>query len=209
LKQSLIEQIADIRSGKTTFHKDVTHPTIFQELLTNPNIPDSEKTDDRLGDEALVVISAGLSTTAAALTTSTYYLAERPKVHDRLLQEFKEAGVLRANGDLNAEKLNRNTLEKLPYLFGVIHEAIRLSGGGVGVRLTRIAPDQDLVYKEWVIPRGTAVSMSQLDILLNEDIFEDALEFKPERWFGEPGKELEKKGWVPFGRGSRMCLGMK
>lgn len=206
----MIEQIADIRSGKTTFHKDVAHPTIFQELLENPNIPDSEKTDDRLGDEALVVISAGLSTTAAALTTSTFHITNTPAILRKLRAELEEAGVCSASGKLNVDKLTRSNLERLLYLNGIVHEGIRLSGGGVGVRLTRIAPDEDLVYKDWVIPRGQAVSMSQLDILLNPDIFgDDVMEFKPERWFGDAGKELEKKGWVAFGRSTRMCLGMK
>lgn len=78
------------------------------------------------------------------------------------------------------------------------------------MRLTRIAPDQDLVYGEWVIPRGTAVGMSQLDVLLSEGIFgDDVLEFRPERWSGAQGRELERRGGVAFGRGSRMCLGMK
>lgn len=206
----MIEQIADIRSGRTTFEKNPNHPTIFQELLENSNIPGSEKSDDRLGDEALVVISAGLSTTAAALTTSTFYLSFNSSMHQKLLSEFRDNSIICPSGNLDPSKLNRSTLENLPYLSGIVHEGIRLSGGGVGVRLTRIAPDQDLVYKDWIIPRGSAVGMSQLDVLLSKEIFgEDVMEFRPERWEGARGKELEKKGWVPFGRGSRMCLGMK
>jgi cytochrome P450 len=42
----------------------------------------------------------------------------------------------------------------------------------------------------------------------NEAIFPDAETFNPARWlFGDAGK-LEKY-LVPFGSGSRMCIGMK
>lgn len=194
---------------KADHDKSVPHHTIFRELIDNPLLPESEKTDDRLGDEALVVISAGLVTTASALSAATFYLAKNPYMHKKLIQELRNAGIYSANGKLDQEKLDRSTLEKLPYLHGVVHEGIRCSGGGVGVRLTRLAPEQELVYKNWVIPKNTPVGMSNADVLFDEAIFPDAGTFRPERWFGEEGKEIERRGWVPFGRGSRMCLGMR
>lgn len=42
----------------------------------------------------------------------------------------------------------------------------------------------------------------------NEEIFPNATEFKPERWLQSNSKELERY-LVPFGSGSRMCIGMK
>jgi cytochrome P450 len=48
--------------------------------------------------------------------------------------------------------------------------------------------------------------MSLRDILLDEEIFEHPLEFLPERWLAKDSKRC--KGYLPFGRGSRMCIGM-
>ena len=42
----------------------------------------------------------------------------------------------------------------------------------------------------------------------NEEIFPDATEFKPERWLRSNSRELERY-LVPFGAGSRMCIGIK
>lgn len=42
----------------------------------------------------------------------------------------------------------------------------------------------------------------------NEKIFVNPTEFKPDRWLQEGSKELEKY-FVPFGSGSRMCIGQK
>jgi cytochrome P450 len=49
--------------------------------------------------------------------------------------------------------------------------------------------------------------MSLRDILLDPTIFSDPHTFRPERWL-DPTPEMEH-AYVPFGRGSRMCVGMK
>jgi cytochrome P450 len=43
-------------------------------------------------------------------------------------------------------------------------------------------------------------------VLTNEDIFPDHKAFMPERWIGHP--ELEQY-FVPFGKGTRQCPGIK
>lgn len=96
-------------------------------------------------------------------------------------------------------------LEKLPYLNACIRESIRLSHG-IATRDPRLAPDTELQYREWTIPRNTPVSMTAVDILMNERIFPDPKAFKPERWLA--GSDLERY-FVPFGKGSRQCLGIK
>ena len=62
-------------------------------------------------------------------------------------------------------------------------------------------------YKSYIIPAGTAVSMSIGDVLYDELVFPDAHHFKPERWLGDEKRALEKY-LVPFGKGQRSCVGM-
>jgi cytochrome P450 len=196
----LIAQIKDIRAGTNEAHKNATHPTIFHELLLNQSIPPEEKTDLRLGDEALVLVSAGLSTTAGALTVASFHISNNPRILQKLHAELKAAQ------SVSNAPLDRHKLEQLPYLNGCVHEGIRLSGGGVGVRLTRLAPDTALQYGDWTIPRNTPVSMTNIDVLMTESIFHNPNDFLPERWIND--KELERF-FVPFGKGSRSCLGIK
>lgn len=47
--------------------------------------------------------------------------------------------------------------------------------------------------------------MSQPDILHNDEIYPEALKFKPERWFN--ATEQQNKMFIPFGKGTRMCIG--
>lgn len=178
-------------------HKQADHPTIFHELLYS-DLPEEEKTDARLGDEAQLIVAAGLITTSWALSVASFHIINNPAVLARLRRELLSATSVINNADLHE-------LEKLPYLQGCVKEGIRLAHG-ITTRNPRLVPDVDLKYGEWVIPRNTPVSMTNVDILMNEEIYPEPTEFKPERWIDNP--QLDRY-FVPFGRGSRMCLGIK
>jgi cytochrome P450 len=92
----------------------------------------------------------------------------------------------------------------LPFLTAVIKEALRLSYG-VSLRLARIAPDAELRYGEWRIPKGTSVSMTAVLILQNPEIFPSPREFKPERWLEDTDGGLDKY-LVSFSGGDRGVL---
>ena len=52
--------------------------------------------------------------------------------------------------------------------------------------------------------------MTLRDILLDPSIFVNPYTFSPERWLPDaPDLERINQAYVPFGRGSRMCVGMK
>lgn len=188
-------QVSQIRTGMNAEHKSASHPTIFHELLNNPELPEEEKSDTRLGDEAQLLVSAGLLTTAWTLSVASYHLAANPTMTTRLREEL--CGV--------EQPYDWRTLEKLPYLNGIVHEATRLAHGIV-TRDPRLAPDTELRYGDWKIPPNTPVSMTSYHILMSEEIFPDPKSFIPERWIGHP--ELERY-FVPFGKGSRQCLAIK
>lgn len=199
LRYDLGRKVREIRDGMNEGHKQVSHPTIFHELL-NSDQPDSEKTDARLGDEAQLIVAAGLVTTSRALTVGSYHMIANPGIVLKLRKELQAAGMVGT-----ADTLEWHKLEALPYLNGCVHEAIRLAHG-ITTRSPRLAPDQELRYGKYVIPKNTPVSMTTVDILMNENIFPNPREFEPERWIGHP--ELEHF-FVPFAKGSRQCLGLK
>ena len=110
--------------------------------------------------------------------------------------------------------LDWQTLEQIPYLYGVIYEGLRLSYG-LSSRLPRIARTENLVYEKgpyyYVVPMGTPIGMSSAIVHHNEDVFPGSDEFRPERWIdGEGRKKLPlEKYMFSFGNGSRQCVGMQ
>lgn len=105
------------------------------------------------------------------------------------------------------------SLERVPYLWALLHEGLRLTPG-IAHRSARKAPDEELVYNKgsshYIIPKGTPIGMSSMIQNWDSTLFPDPDAFKPERWLLSTGQQnyaLEKK-LLSFGHGSRICLGM-
>ena len=194
--------IARIKSQPKSAYADIPHPTIFHEILSS-SLPESEKTVNRLSHEARLIVGAGTITTSWALCVAIFHLLETPRILLKLKKELQSAIP-----DPHAQT-PLPTLENLPYLTGVIKEALRLSYG-VPSRLQRISPEKPLTFTErsgktWVIPKGTPVGMTSVLMHHDESIFPESFEFRPERWIENPGLE---KFLVAFTKGSRQCIGM-
>jgi cytochrome P450 len=192
-----IEKIQSDRSHYET----VAHHTVFHEILSS-NLPEREKTVERLWQEAQIFTFAGTETAAWALSVMTFYLLSMPNITQKLRAELNTAIP-------DAQKVpSWKKLEQLPYLSAIISEGLRLSIG-VSTRQHRICPDETLVLdtgeREWIIPKGTVIAMSNPSIHFNSDIFPDPTRFDPERWIKNPG--LERYLWS-FSKGPRRCLGV-
>lgn len=185
---------------------------LFVDILSSGALPESEKTMPRMAAEGMTMLDAGTETTSWTLSVITVHLLSKPQLLDRLTEELMAATP-------DARNLSWTSLEKLPFLGGVIMEGLRLSYG-ISARSPRVAEEEELVYSggvrggnklEYVIPRGWAVSMSAALVHHNEDLFPDSNEFVPERWIDKEGnqrRDLERY-IMSFSKGSRQCLGMK
>lgn len=135
--------------------------TIFHSLIRNPNLSKADKTDERLLDEARVLLGAGTDTTANTLAWTTYHLLANTAILARLRKELLEA----IPDPENMPPLSQ--LEALPYLTAVIQEGIRLHPGA-SIRQDRVAPDEDLLYedvksgKKWIIEKGVSQILANL-----------------------------------------------
>ena len=174
---------------------------LLEKVIRESNLPESEKSVYRMSAETNVLLSAGTETTARTLAVAHYYILSRPDVHSRLLKELRT--VMPVPG---APVPSTDELERLPYLVGVALEALRISDS-VPSRLHRVAPDEDLRYGDTVIPRGTTFGQSNWFIHTDPDIFPEPNFFNPDRWSG-PDSERQRRYLIPFGRGTRMCLGL-
>ncbi|KAI0204166.1 cytochrome P450 [Astrocystis sublimbata] len=176
---------------------------LYQGILSSKLLPDSEKSADRMAQEAFVTIVAGGETTARVLTMAMYCILASPaQVLKRLRSELVEIMPEPTT------QVSIPALEALPYLTAVIKESLRITAL-VTSRLPQVSPKERLQFREWVIPPGTPVSMTLRDILLDPDVFDEPFEFRPERWLPSNPKLPDMiRNYVPFGRGSRSCLGM-
>ncbi|KAI1211984.1 putative cytochrome P450 [Annulohypoxylon truncatum] len=172
---------------------------MIQTLLAS-NLPAEEKTFPRLFSESRSVIMAGTETTATTLVCITSNLLSDPAKAQKLRHELSVAEMAKGGA------LEYADLRELPYITGVINEGLRLANPTPS-RLPRVCEDQDLTYKQWVIPRGTTISTTTQDIHDSPSIFANPTKFLPERWADPAERRRLNKYLQPWGRGTRLCLG--
>ncbi|KAI1322849.1 cytochrome P450 [Xylariaceae sp. FL0255] len=175
---------------------------VFRTLLLNDALPPSEKQYNRISQEAVTIIAAGADTTASALTTAVYHICkDKEIILPRLRAEVEHVLPDESTRPSVVE------LERLPYLTAIVKETLRLAT--LTARLTRVAPDEALQYGDWVMPPGTAISMTIRNVSLDPEIFPEPKKFVPERWLPiNPNLDICNRYFMAFSKGTRLCLGM-
>ncbi len=153
-------------------------------LLLRARTEDGERmSDHELRDELLTLVLAGFETTANSLAWTCERLVRSPEAYERLRAAVRED----AQSEQNVE--------------AAIVEGMR-SRPVIPVVGRRVAVPWRL--GEYVVPAGQAISMSILLVHHREDLYPDPFAFRPERWLGRSPGTYE---WLPFGGGTRRCLG--
>ncbi|KIX08873.1 uncharacterized protein Z518_03530 [Rhinocladiella mackenziei CBS 650.93] len=201
LQQVLKQQIKEVTSNPENLKKLPHSTTIYHELLRPELYRDHSVPDPgSLYEESQALMFGGADTTGTTLMHGSFYILTNPEVYKKLRTE------LQGTWPILEQPPSLVTLQKLPYLTGVIKEALRMSPG-VASPLPRVVPAPGVTLADKFIPGGTIVEMSSHFVHRNPTLFDDADQFKPERWLDMDGKQLER--WlVSFSRGARSCLGL-
>ncbi|SMQ54918.1 unnamed protein product [Zymoseptoria tritici ST99CH_3D7] len=180
--------------------------------LTSLMIQSGHFTDYEIASQLLTYTIAGQETTAATMNWICYLLALDPARQRLLREEVSAATELLV--DSGIEENIGKTLEGLPFLNGVINEALRLYptvplSQRVAVRDTSLAGSH--------VPKGTSIYLSPWLIQRSEDVWgQEANEFRPERWIrtedGESrvdpsGGMSSNMDFLTFLHGPRNCIG--
>jgi cytochrome P450 len=169
--------------------------------IVDSNLPQSDKTLDRVFEEVATVTGAGFETTANVLRLILYHVCTNQEIIGLLREE-----LVQLQSD-SSSSIELKTLEQQPYLTAIVMEGMRMSPG-VASRAARIT-DKDIVYDHWRIPAGTPVGMTSLLMHTDETLYPDPLCFSPSRWIDPTARATIGSNFAPFSRGTRVCLGMQ
>jgi cytochrome P450 family 135 len=138
--------------------------------------------DGHLRDELMTLLVAGHETTATALAWAFERLVRHPAAYDRM-----QAEAASPDGDAYLDAVVKETLRirpVVPFVVRQVAEPVELAGRRwpAGVRL---APCVHLVHRR-------------------PDVYPDPDAFRPERFLDTPPGTYT---WIPFGGGTRRCLG--
>lgn len=167
---------------------------ILGRLLTaNDAATGKPLTDKQIKDQLVMFIVAGHETTAVGLTFALHELMKKPAEIDKIRAEV--------DGVARGAHLGGHDYQKLPRVRDAFKEALRLHPSAY--EIGREA-DADTIVGGVEIKKHDLVRMSVLDMHRSEDFWEDAGEFRPERFAANPFPQA----YMPFGAGPRVCLGM-
>jgi enediyne biosynthesis protein E7 len=149
--------------------------------------------DDKILTEMLGLVIGGFDTTSAALTWTFGLIASHPQVEQELLAELATLG---------GDSLAPSETNSLSYTRACFDEAQRLQGGLVINPKVAVADDTIGGFR---IKAGTTVVSSNVAIHRDPRYWDQPDLFDPDRWLN---RSVRRDAYLPFGRGSRLCLGM-
>lgn len=187
-------------------------PVVFQQLaaaLSKEAKKAGEAERDRtyeIGSEVMDHLAAGFDTSGITLTYAIHELSKHQEIQTRLQAELRTLSPPLIPSSAPALP-DPKVVDSLPFLHAVIWETLRLHSAipGPQPRATppqgcRLGPDSQNFY----VPGGVRVSASAGLLHLNEEVYERAEEWRPERWLEdvseEKKKDMENRWFWAFGR---------
>lgn len=151
------------------------------------------------------MIFRGTDTTALLTEWVMAELVLHPAVQAKLRAEIDGAVGNKAyvsDGDVAA----------LPYLQAVVKETLRVHPPGPLLSWARLSTSDVRLSNGMVVPAATTAMVNMWAITHDSEVWEDPLEFKPERFVaGMGGADVDVRGGdlrlAPFGAGRRVCPG--
>ena len=167
-------------------------------LLLDARDEDGAQLDDaHVRDEVMTLLFAGHDTTTSTVAFLFYELSRNPDVRDRLEQELDEVATI------EPAHLGGSAL---PYLELVIDETLRkYPPAWVGPRRS----NRPFTFAGAQVPGNAFVNYCSWASHHLPHVFPEPEAFRPERFTPEARAKLPKGAYIPFGGGSRTCIGMR
>ncbi len=173
---------------------------ILSLLLDGHDEDGNTLSDLQIRDEVMTLLFAGHDTTTSTVSFMFYELARHPDILARLLAEQDSQLV---DGRPTVAQLVSGELPELEMVF---EETLRkYPPAWVGPRRAV----ETFEFEGHTVPARAFVNYSSWASHHLPDVFPEPDEFRPERFAPEAAAALPKGAYIPFGGGSRTCIGMR
>ena len=146
-------------------------------------------------DEVIEMLMASHETTGATLAWAFYFLSRNRSARDRLEREIDTV--------LGTRPATLADYDRLAYARAVLDETLRLATPSYYIGRRAVA---DCTIGGYAIPTGANVQLCCYFSHRDARYFPEPDRFLPERWLA-PQPERPKYASMPFGAGSRGCIG--
>lgn len=190
--RQMLQDLIDERRSAPERRRDLL--SLLLQTCTEDGEPMS---DEQVMAECQILFVAGHETTATALAWSWYLLCLHPPIYARLQAEVDRV--------LRGRTPTVDDLPSLPYCLQVFKESLRLYPPAFMIVRQAL---RDLDIHGYPVRRKSLVLISPYTLHRRLDCFPDPESFNPERFSPEREKHLPRGAFLPFGAGSRICIGM-
>jgi cytochrome P450 len=181
-------------------HPDPERTDVLSMLIEATDSEDGSRlSDTEVRDQVMTLLFAGHDTSTSTISFMLYELARHPAALAQLLEEQD-----RVLGD--AAPTAAQLTSELPQLEMVLDETLRLyPAAWVGPRRAV----ETFEFGGHEVPAGAYVNYSSWASHRLPDVWSDPEAFVPDRFTPERKAALPKGAYIPFGGGSRTCIGMR
>ncbi|XP_055847822.1 cytochrome P450 CYP12A2-like [Episyrphus balteatus] len=152
---------------------------------------------------ALDLLMAGVDTTSTTLVGILLCLAKNKEKQEKLRQELRT--ILPQKDSL----LTLESMKNLPYLRACIKEGMRTYPISLGIMRTN---EEEILMNGYQIEKNQDIMLCNNLLLMEDRYIPNAKEFIPERWVRDEKADhgtIDPFLFVPFGHGSRSCVGRR
>jgi cytochrome P450 len=156
--------------------------------------------DEQVRDEMMTLLFAGHDTTTSTVAFMFYELARQPHIAARMQAEQERVLGGRAP---TAAQLMSGELSELEM---VLEETLRMyPPAWIGPRRSL----QNFEFQGHTVPGDAFVNYTSWVSHHLPEVFDEPFAFRPERFAPDAKAVLPKGAYMPFGGGSRTCIGMR
>lgn len=216
---NLVREIIQYRESNKTIRNDFMDLLI--KLKNQGYIPADDDNDDEEEDksknidgkmrkltfnevaaQAFVFFLAAFETTSSAATFCLFELAKNPKIQEKVHKEIDKV--------ISKQEITYDAIKSLKYLECCVLESLR-KYAAVPLLSRYCTADYKIPKSDLVIPKGTALQIPAFQMHRDPDIYDNPLEFRPERFLNSPTGNPKVQGltYFAFGDGPRHCIGMR
>jgi len=188
----IIEEVIRAHRASNTNQQD-----LLSMLVSTPSAPSSgQLADQEIHDQVMTLLVAGSDTSSKILAWTLHLLGQHPDVDDRLRAELEQ--------ELGGRIPDFADLPRLTYAHRVIAEVLRLYPP---VWLLTRTTTADTELGDHPIAARSMILFSPYQLHRDPALFPEPHRFDPDRWLPEHAKVMPRGAVIPFGGGSRKCIG--